>query len=118
MQAEHKQVFEAAIAGLRYGSVQVNSCTIAGYAIPKLSWGAFPGNQPDDIRSGNCAVHNVLLYDHVQKSVLYCPFKLAPTHLWSSQHRNLVASARGAVTFFASPGLISLTQAALQALKG
>ena len=29
-----------------------------------------------DIESGNCKVHNTLMYDYVQKSVLYCPWRL------------------------------------------
>ena len=83
---------------------RVESCPIMSHA--------------QDIESGNTHVHNVLLYDHVQKSVLYSPWKLAPTHLWSARHHNLVNSARACVAFFARPGLPTLVPAALNALRG
>ena len=37
---------DKAVAGLRYGSVCVNAPSFVGYSFPKLSWGAFPGNNP------------------------------------------------------------------------
>lgn len=38
------QSLDKAVAGLRYGSVNVNVPSFVGYSFPKLSWGAFPGN--------------------------------------------------------------------------
>lgn len=35
-----------------------------------------------DIGSGNCAVHNTLLLDHVQKSVLRAPWRFHPMPFW------------------------------------
>ena len=61
VQVEHKQAFEATIASLRYGAVHVNCCTIAGFAIPKLSWGAFPGNQPH-VRPVTNELHSCPVY--------------------------------------------------------
>jgi hypothetical protein len=40
-----------------------------------------------DIGSGNCAVHNTLLLDHPQKSIILVPWRFYPTHLWSPHNR-------------------------------
>ena len=44
MQAANKAAFDAAIAGLHYGSISVNCSSIAAYATPKLCWGAYARN--------------------------------------------------------------------------
>eukprot|EP00884_Botryococcus_braunii_P012774 jgi/Botrbrau1/21498/Bobra.174_2s0007.1 len=72
----------------------------------------------EDIGSGNCAVHNGLLLDHPQKSVLHVPWRLYPTHLWSPVNRNLEAIVRSAFWFFNSPSLISIAPLAFQAVLG
>ncbi|GLC43063.1 hypothetical protein PLESTM_001426800, partial [Pleodorina starrii] len=66
------------IASLRYGGVAVNAPLLFLFGQPALSWGAFPGNTPHDIGSGVGAVHNTLLFDHPQKSVLYAPGATTP----------------------------------------
>jgi hypothetical protein len=71
-----------------------------------------------DIGSGNCAVHNVLLLDHPQKSVLWAPWRYYPTHLWSSANRNLEAAVPAAINFLAYPSVLSLVLAAVAALQG
>lgn len=42
--AEHAGAVDAAIAALRYGSINVNVSNIMGFCVPRLTWGAFPGN--------------------------------------------------------------------------
>ena len=71
-----------------------------------------------DIGSGNCFVHNVQLYDHVQKSVLWVPWRLHPTHSYDTRNRNLPALARAIMHYVASPGLFTLVPAAMAALRG
>ena len=71
----HKPAFEAALERLRYGSIVVNCPTIVSYAVSSLPWGAYGcGGCPAAIGSGSGHVHNTLLFDHVQKGVLRCPF--------------------------------------------
>jgi hypothetical protein len=36
--------YDAMIAGLKYGSINVNVATIVGFTIPSCTWGAYPGN--------------------------------------------------------------------------
>ncbi len=44
-----------------------------------------------DIGSGNCAVHNTLLLDHVQKSVVWAPWRYRPPPFWEPFNRNVSA---------------------------
>ena len=42
--AEHAGAVDAAVTALRYGSINVNVATMLGFCVPRLTWGAFPGN--------------------------------------------------------------------------
>lgn len=41
---EHASAVDAAVAALRYGSVNINVASMLGFCVPRLTWGAFPGN--------------------------------------------------------------------------
>jgi hypothetical protein len=71
-----------------------------------------------DIGSGNCFVHNTMLVDHLQKSVLYAPWHFHPHPFWSPAHRNLEAVGMGALKFSANPSLLTMLPLAGQALIG
>ncbi len=81
----HAAALDRAIARLRYGCVGVNAWTGVGFLIPQVSWGAFPGHTLEDIQSGVGVVHNSLLFDKPQKSVVRAPFRPYPRSL---AHRN------------------------------
>ena len=53
--ARHPAAVEAAIAGLRYGSVCYNVSSIMGFCITRLSWGAYPGN-PAEVLVVSCSL--------------------------------------------------------------
>ena len=76
-----------ALARLRYGGIGVNVWTGANFALGVPSWGAFPGNTLDNVRSGIGVVHNTMLFDHPQKSIVRGPFRLLPTPVWFADHR-------------------------------
>ncbi|BDA42382.1 hypothetical protein COCOBI_03-2690 [Coccomyxa sp. Obi] len=116
--AAHADAVDRAVAALRYGSININVVTILGFCVSKLTWGAYPGNTPQDIGSGNCMVHNTLLLDHPQKSVLWGPWRYYPTHLWSPSNRNLEAAVPAAIYFLSYPSIITLIPPALAALRG
>jgi aldehyde dehydrogenase (NAD(P)+) len=69
---------EKAIADLRYGTVAVNAWTGVGFLLGRAAWGAYPGHTPDDIQSGHGVVHNALLFDQPQKTVVNAPFRPFP----------------------------------------
>lgn len=73
--------FERAIAALRYGSIAVNAWTAFGFITPTLTWGAFPGNTIEAVGSGIGVVHNALLLDRVERSVVRGPFRPFPRSL-------------------------------------
>lgn len=76
------QAVERAIANLRYGTVGVNYWAGVSFAMGITTWGAFPGHPLEDIRSGNGVVHNALMFDEPQKSVVRAKFRLQPTPPW------------------------------------
>jgi aldehyde dehydrogenase (NAD(P)+) len=74
----HAAALDRAIARLRYGCVGVNAWTGIGFLLAQASWGAFPGHTTQDIQSGVGVVHNSLLFDRPQKSVVRAPFHPYP----------------------------------------
>lgn len=73
--------FEESLARLRYGTVAVNAWTAFGFLTPTATWGAFPGGTIDDAPSGIGIVHNALLLDRVERTVVRGPFRPFPRSL-------------------------------------
>jgi len=110
--------FDDLIAGLRYGGIAINAWSGLNYGLVNATWGAFPGHPLDDIESGSGVVHNGLLLDHPQKSVVRAPFVMRPTPAWFTDHRNNVALGQRMTQFEARPRLSAVPAIALAALKG
>lgn len=79
--------FEDALADLRYGAIGVNHWPALAFILGTTTWGAYPGHTLDDIQSGIGAVHNTLLFDRPQKSVIYGPFQPWYKPPWFLTHR-------------------------------
>ncbi|HTN56574.1 MAG TPA: aldehyde dehydrogenase, partial [Microbacterium sp.] len=131
--------FERAIAELRYGSIAINAWTAFGFITPTLTWGAFPGGTIDDVGSGIDVVHNALLLDHVERSVVRGPFRpfprwipdrilhprslslskgtILPTPPWFVSARTGAAVSEGLTRFRAHGGILGLIRTLLQALR-
>ena len=86
--------FERAMADLRYGTVAINAWTAMGFMTPTCTWGAFPGGTLADAPSGIGVVHNALLLDRVERSVVRGPFRPFPSSLSVG---NLLDSGRPSV---------------------
>jgi aldehyde dehydrogenase (NAD(P)+) len=71
-------VLDEAIAALRYGTIAINTWTGVGYLTPRATWGAFPGHSINDVQSGIGVVHNALLFDRPEKTVVHGPFRPFP----------------------------------------
>ncbi len=110
--------FEQAIADLRYGAIAINCWSGLNYGLVNATWGAFPGHPLDDIESGQGVVHNGLLLDHPQKSVVRSPFLMKPTPAWFTDHKNNLALGRRMTAFEAEPSWLKVPGIALTALKG
>jgi aldehyde dehydrogenase (NAD(P)+) len=70
--------FDSAIAALKYGAIAINSWTGFAFLAAGASWGAFPGHPLDDVQSGIGIVHNALLLDHAERTVVTGPFRPFP----------------------------------------
>jgi acyl-CoA reductase-like NAD-dependent aldehyde dehydrogenase len=111
------ELLDQAIEGLRYGAVTVNGWTSAIYALTHLTWGAYPGHSLDDIQSGRGVVHNTMLFDHPQKSVVFVPFRVRPIPVWFPNHKNLRAVGERAVRFEHSASLLRYAGLVAEAIK-
>lgn len=125
--------FERAIAELRYGSIAINAWTALGFIFPTLTWGAFPGNTLDDVGSGIGVVHNALLLDNVERSVVRGPFRPFPRSLpvlngggrftilpkppWFATARTGAEASEGLTRFRATGNVVGLVKTLLQALR-
>lgn len=125
--------FERAIAELRYGSIAINAWTALGFIVPTLTWGAFPGSTVADVGSGIGVVHNALLLDNVERSVVYGPFRPFPRSLpiangggrftilpkppWFVTARTGAETSEGLTRFRATGNILGLVKTLLQALR-
>jgi hypothetical protein len=117
-QRKHAEALDRAVEQLRYGGIAINAFAGMIYAAVTPTWGAFPGHPPTDIQSGAGVVHNALLFDHPQKSVLRAPFRIRPTPAWFFDHKNLKGLGQALLKQETSPGLGSLFGLAVSGLKG
>jgi aldehyde dehydrogenase (NAD(P)+) len=113
----HAAALDRAVARLRYGCVGVNAWTGVGFLLAQASWGAYPGHTADDIQSGTGVVHNSLLFDRPQKSVVYAPFHpyprsvvhgrptLLPVPPWFVTHRRAHRVGERLTRFEADPSI-------------
>ncbi|MDB5041561.1 MAG: Aldehyde dehydrogenase, partial [Candidatus Eremiobacteraeota bacterium] len=127
--AELGASFDEAVAGLRYGSVTINTWPGVGFLLPTASWGAYPGNTIADVGSGIGTVHNTCLFDDPQKTVVRAPFApfprsfgdgertLLPTPPWFVTHRRADAVARRMFAFTAIPSLARMAATAMEAMR-
>lgn len=120
---QHKEAYFQAISKLKYGSIMVNLPTLLGFAITKLGWGAWGGEETggtaESIGSGNCFVHNTMMFEHVEKSVLSGPFRFQPRPpVWSGTNRNLDKIGPVLAQFTANPSIWRLLALAGQAVLG
>lgn len=119
-----------AIAELRYGTVAVNAWAGLGYLTAAASWGAFPGHTLDDVQSGIGVVHNALLLNHPERTVVRGPFRPAPRALahgeaalspkppWFVTNRTAATTGRRLTGFAAGPRWSALPGIFSSALRG
>ncbi|UNK70402.1 aldehyde dehydrogenase family protein [Microbacterium sp. H1-D42] len=125
--------FERAITEFHYGSIAINAWTALGFIVPTMTWGAYPGNSIDDVGSGIGVVHNALLLDGVERSVVRGPFRPFPRSLpvvngggrfsilpkppWFVSARTGAQVSEGMTKFRADGGMLGLARTLLAALR-
>jgi hypothetical protein len=113
------KALEQAVADLRYGTVAVNYWAGTGFALGTTTWGAYPGHPLSDIRSGTGVVHNTLMFDRPQKSVLRGPWRATPVPPWFVTRAGAGHNTfRRLADFEASPSARKAPAIALAALRG
>jgi aldehyde dehydrogenase (NAD(P)+) len=79
---------EDAIRTLRYGSVCVNVWAAYPFGFGTTPWGAYPGSTLTDVQSGRGFVHNTLMLEHVEKTVVRHPVRTFPKPVYFPTHRS------------------------------
>jgi acyl-CoA reductase-like NAD-dependent aldehyde dehydrogenase len=112
--------FPASVARLRYGTVAINTWTGLGFLTAAAPWGAFPGHTLDDVQSGIGIVHNALLIDAPERTVVTGPFRpfprsvlggefaLFPKPPWFVTARSAAATGRLLAGFAARPSWLRM----------
>ncbi|MFB7037494.1 MULTISPECIES: aldehyde dehydrogenase family protein [unclassified Streptomyces] len=128
----HRAAVDAAVAGLRYGTVGVNCWSAIGFLLGYTPWGAYPGHTRRSIGSGVGFVHNAFMLADadIEKTVLRAPFAPAPRGLLggspslSPRPPYFVTNRTGATTlervtrFTTAPALTKLPAVFASALRG
>ena len=123
------EAFDDLIAELRYGTVAINTWTGLGFLTATASWGAYPGATIDDIQSGTGIVHNALLLDDVERTVVEGAFRpfprsiaggefsLFPKAPWFSTARSAHTTGRLLAGYAAHPSWAKLPGIFLSAFR-
>lgn len=112
------RTFDDAIAELRYGTIAVNAWTGLGYLTPRATWGAFPGHPLTNIESGRGVVHNALLLEGTERTVVRGPFRPVPKPPWFVTNRTAASTGRRLTEFAARPRWSALGGIFASALRG
>jgi hypothetical protein len=122
--------FDELIARLRYGTIAINGWTGIGFLTPQAVWGAFPGHTLADVGSGIGQVHNALLFDRAERTVVEAPFapfprswlhgeaSLLPRPPWFVTHRRAHVVARLLTAFMHRPSWLRLPRIVWHAMRG
>ena len=113
-----REAVDRALHDLRYGSVVVNHWAGLPYGLATTPWGAYPGHDIDDIQSGRGSVHNFLMYDRPQKSVVRGPFRARPKPAWFVTHRTSHEIFRRLVDIEMEPSPAKVAGVVRVALRG
>jgi hypothetical protein len=109
--------FDRALSDLRYGSIGVNHWAALSYGMVTPTWGAYPGHTLEDIGSGIGVVHNALMFERPQKSVIYGPFVIFPTPPWFVTHKKAHLLGERLTRFEHDPSLWKFLGIAVRALR-
>ena len=117
---------ENCIAELKYGAIGINIWNGVAFLLPQCTWGAFPGHTYNNIQSGIGVVHNSLMFDKPEKTVLYGPFKTLPRALnlappkppWFVTNKTAGTTMKRITKFALKPNIFGLPGIFISALKG
>jgi aldehyde dehydrogenase (NAD(P)+) len=70
--------FLDAVARMRYGTIAINAWTGFSFLAAGAPWGAYPGHEIHDVQSGIGVVHNGMLIESTERTVLTGAFRPFP----------------------------------------
>ena len=77
--------FDEILTTLEYGTIAINCWTGVAFLQANAPWGAFPGHTLEDIQSGIGTVHNALLLENTERTVIKAPWRPFPRSLLRGQ---------------------------------
>jgi aldehyde dehydrogenase (NAD(P)+) len=122
--------FGRSIEALHYGTIAINAWTGLGFLLAAAPWGAFPGGSMSDVGSGIGVVHNALLIDEPERTIVKGPFRpfprsvlagepaLSPKPPWFVSARSAATTGRLLSDFAAKPSMRRLPGVLLAAFRG
>ena len=113
-----RPALDRAIASLRYGTVSINHWSAIGYGLGVTPWGAFPGHPRGDIGSGTGFVHNPLMFERSEKTVVHSWFRAWPKPMWFVGHRTAHRLIPHVVRYEVTRNPLELLPIGLFALRG
>ena len=130
MDAIGRERFTEIITDLHYGTIAVNAWTGLGFLLAPCPWGAFPGHTLEDVQSGIGTVHNCMMLEKTERTVVQAPFKPFPRNLlsgsmtllprppWFITNKRQDRIGKLLVDFQYRPGWLKLPRIFLNALLG
>ncbi len=127
---QYAPALDRALADMRYGCIGVNAWSAVAFLTSRGAWGAYAGNELDQIESGAGTVHNSLMLEGTQKNVVRAPFRPFPRSVrygaltlavkppWFLSNRTAASSARQFTFFAADPKAHRLPALFAAALRG
>lgn len=122
--------FDEILATLEYGTIAINCWTGVAFLQANAPWGACPGHTLDDVQSGIGTVHNALLLENTERTVIKAPwrpfprgllhghFSLLPRPPWFVTNATQATLGRLLVKFQHRPAWSKLPRIFWHALKG
>ncbi len=107
-----RSALDRVIRRLRYGSIAVNCSAAYAFGLGTPPWGSFPGQPLSDVESGIGFVHNTLMLEDVEKTVLWHPAvhpikpTYFPTHRTGARVSRGLIAVEGRHDWLALPGLV------------
>lgn len=113
-----RPALEKAVRRLRYGTVAVNTWAGYGFGFGTAPWGAFPGQPLADPRSGRGFVHNTLMLEETEKTVIRHPARVPIKPPYFPSHRTAHVLGRRIVALEARRRWFGLPGVVAAALRG
>ncbi|MHC4875430.1 MAG: aldehyde dehydrogenase family protein [Planctomycetota bacterium] len=112
------QALNECIDRLRYGVVSLNQWAALAFALMSPPWGGHPSTTAHDIQSGHGWVHNSLMLDGIEKTVLDAPLIVLPKPVWDPSHGSPESVAWCLFSLMRRRSLLNLNRLALRAFAG